>query len=197
MAIVGREILSGARSGELLHCLCSLFKNHQTIDKLIWAVGVIWRIGLVWNTSKPSSVCTNCRPRLIPPRLQVPVRDTMTSKLHTSSIPSLFMPRDFSSPGIGGLCNSSRPPSMKNVATLDISRTGTGLGGLTSRPKQIRYTMVPPRHFQATVNISRTATVLSSRPQSRCQTLRRYSLCLVPAAAIFTKDRSWTGRCIS
>ena len=84
------------------------------------------------------------------------------------------MPRDFSSPGIGGLCNSSRPPSAKNVATLDISHTGTGRGGLTSQPNRIRYSMNQRRYFQATVSTCRTATVLSSHFQSRCQVLRRY-----------------------
>lgn len=155
-------------------------------DKLIWVAGAIWRTRLVWNTFKPSNVCTNCRPRSIPPRLQVLVRDTMTSKQHTSSTPRQSMPRDFSSPGIGGFCNSSRPPSAKNVAILDISRTGTGLGGLTNR---IRCTMVPRRRFQATVNTSRTATVLCRRSQSRCLILRRYTLLRVPAAATSTKGR--------
>jgi hypothetical protein len=167
-------------------------RNHQIIDnyKLNWVTGAIWGSRLVWNTSKPSNVCTGCRPRSIPPRLQVPVHDTMTSKQHTLSTPGKSMPRDFSSPGIGGLCDSSRPPFVRNAATLDISRTGTGPGTLTFLPNRIRYTMVPRPRFRATVNISRTAMVLFSRSQSRCQILRRCTLLPVPVAATSTKGRS-------
>jgi hypothetical protein len=152
--------------------------------------GAIWEGTAVWNTSKRSNVCTICRPRSIPPRLQVPVHGTMTSKQHTSSSPGKSMPQDLSSPGIGGFCNSLRPPSVKNVATLDISRTGTGPGISTFRPNQIRYTTVPRRRFQATGNTSRAAMELSSRSQYRCQILQRCTLLPVPVAATSTRGRS-------
>ena len=158
-------------------------------DKLMGGAGAIWGIRLVCNTFKPSNVCTNCHPRSILPRLQVPGLDTMTSKQPTSSTPCKSI-RGFSLPGIGGLCNSSRPPSAKSVATLDISRTGTGRDGSTSQLRRIRYTMVQRRRFQATVDTFRTATVLITLFQFRSQILAGYTPPLVPAAATFTKGRS-------